>query len=361
LLALVVAALFAGGPPAPAQAAPEFNDWTSVSNNVAFGTLLGSSITLAGNVVDPPPISVLDGTSQMYVKSYFSPPLANTDALQFRSGVGYSYRLTFGTEVQDPVLHLESIASTLTFPAGTPVTRLSGEFGFAVSGSSVSGVLDSGSNDTGGTIRLTGVYSSLTFTATPPATVNEDGIAILVGGTRPPDTQPPPPPGSDGDADNDLVADALDCDDLNPAIHQGARDVPGDGIDQDCSGADARFPLLRRAVIAPLLTFPADRYTKFAALTVKPVRAGDTARLSCRGRGCPLRDRRIAVRADRKRLKLIRYLRGVRLRRGARVTLRVLHAESVGRYWRWKIRAPRRAKVIKRCMAPGSQEPIFCP
>jgi serine protease len=43
---------------------------------------------------------------------------------------------------------------------------------------------------------------------------------------------------SDGDDDGYTVADG-DCDDGDPAIHPGATDIPGDGIDQDCSGADA--------------------------------------------------------------------------------------------------------------------------
>src|SRR5262249_35660183 len=30
-----------------------------------------------------------------------------------------------------------------------------------------------------------------------------------------------------------------DCNDANPTIFPGATDVPGDGVDQDCSGSDA--------------------------------------------------------------------------------------------------------------------------
>ena len=41
------------------------------------------------------------------------------------------------------------------------------------------------------------------------------------------------------DADQDSVPADADCDDLNRQIYPGAPEVVGDGLDQDCNGADA--------------------------------------------------------------------------------------------------------------------------
>ena len=56
--------------------------------------------------------------------------------------------------------------------------------------------------------------------------------------TTDPSTEPSNPPVEDEDSDGFTREDG-DCDDQNPDVYPGAEDIPGDGIDQDCSGTDA--------------------------------------------------------------------------------------------------------------------------
>ena len=107
--------------------------------------------------------------------------------------------MAFGAPTRDPVLHVANLASTLAFPEGTGITELSGQDSFTVSGSSAVGAL-AGSSDASGTVRLDGVFESVSFAATPVYTPpNEDGIYLQVGASpespTPPPTLPPTPPG----------------------------------------------------------------------------------------------------------------------------------------------------------------------
>jgi hypothetical protein len=79
----------------------------------------------------------------------------------------------------------------------------------------------------------------VTLTATRTAGDANDGYADNLSFSLDGSTPPPPPTVCLPDLDGDQFDNATDCNDNDASIHPGAADVPEDGVDQDCSGADA--------------------------------------------------------------------------------------------------------------------------
>ncbi len=138
LCGLATLGLSAGSSAQAHAAPPMLTDWTAVGSNTATGTLLGTSVSLAGTHVWNTPTSVLDGSWPYFAGPSFSPALSTSDQIQISGGLGFSYTIRFGAPMTNPILELGSLGSRIDFPTGTRVTRLSGQSGFTVSGTTVS-------------------------------------------------------------------------------------------------------------------------------------------------------------------------------------------------------------------------------
>jgi hypothetical protein len=162
------------------------------------------------------------------------------------------------------------------------------------------------------------------------------------------------------DLDGDGFVLPTDCDDADPAIHPGARDVPEDGSDQDCSGRDARFRALRARVRTAYAFLP--DATHITSLTIERVPAGATIRISCRaGRGsCPLDQRIVRSAKAKRRLTLTRMFRGARLHQGTIVAIRITKPERLGLVTRLTMRDGRLPKRTEFCLDPRTAMRARC-
>ena len=160
------------------------------------------------------------------------------------------------------------------------------------------------------------------------------------------------------DRDRDGFPKLVDCDDEDPTRNPGVRDVPGDGIDQDCVGGDAQFPMLNAAVSGVWRSFPA--FTTFTDLFVRRVPARARIKIRCEGGGCPFEAKTRRFKKAKARVDVLGALEQARLQRGAKLQVRVLKRGHVGIVATWAIRSPSIPKRTDRCLVPGRTRPSRC-
>lgn len=134
----------------------------------------------------------------------------------------------------------------------------------------------------------------------------------------------------DRDGDRYLVTEPVrnplpnnwDCNDANPRIHPGARDVPGNRLNEDCVGRP------RPAGLIPTTTSinyaPAGAGLRPTKLVLKRLLKGSRVVASCKGVGCPPRGVKRKIKRRTRKLSLVGAFRNVRLRTGSQLQVKVL-------------------------------------
>ena len=156
----------------------------------------------------------------------------------------------------------------------------------------------------------------------------------------------------DPDADGDGSSVPADCDDANPAVHPGAVDVPGDVVDQDCAGGPADF--LLPGVDLTFQTLSRGGRVRVRRLRLQGAAGGERVALSCTGRakGCKrIRGARLTI-AAAGLVRLEDRVRGLRLRSGARLIATVTLPGQGARVFTLKVRRGS-AGLQRRCRRPG--------
>lgn len=160
------------------------------------------------------------------------------------------------------------------------------------------------------------------------------------------------------DRDGDGVPRPIDCDDGNARAKPGAREIFGNKADEDCDGEAEPYPIVQNAIRNAWVNVGGrSRLTTFG---VRDVTKGMRIELRCKGRGCSFSKRTRRVKKRTGMLNLMRLVRGMRLARGATFEVRVLKPRSIGKVVRYKARGRGAPVGQPRCLPPGKKRPEEC-
>lgn len=365
-------------------------------SSATVGTLRGNTyLVQVGGRVDPPDCSI--GTDNcatagsVTVTASGSPRPATDDraaAQSIATGVPATVDNTGATSQTGELLSCGAspFAATVWFSwtapaAGIPIVDASAAFSgsrpadtvltvYRASDGAVLGCNDDASTPAGASrVTLSGPVAAGETLLLQVGAHGTDTLGLGEGPITVQVSQPPPQSGGtvvqqlgSPDADHDGVSPPTDCRDDRPDIHPGAVDVPQDGIDQDCKGGDAPFPLLRSTIVGSLITFPSSGYSRFTTLRISRAVKGSVIEVACRGKGCPNdKSVRTRVRESRTSLSVLGKLARAKLRKGAVLEVKIRATAATGRVARWQISGTKAPKRKDACLAPGAKKAGLCP
>ena len=321
-----VAADGAGGPQRHPDAARPVGHFPA-AQNLGLGTVLpGAGL---GN-----PFGIVAGADgRMYVTGFASVDVARIDAAgtvtRYAAPGGSPWQIVNGP---DGDLYFTDLSNPriLRFVNSPPRATTGAARALATTAGSVDAKVDARGNET--------------------QVVFDYGTTTTYGSTTGPLTV------AQGVGDTDVRADLPQ---LQPGTTYHVR-VRATNAEGTVTGADTAFttpkpePTPVRATVAFRWGFTST-YTILTKVLVRDVTTQDTVKLTCKGRGCAIKAR--TVKGRQGRVKLTKYFGKQRkLRRGARVRVRVTAPDRIGTAVTLKVRRGKDPKVVRRCVPAGTTE-----